>query len=305
MRIVSLLASATQTICELGAGNALVGRSHECDNPAYVRNLPACTRPGFDTSMSSREIDAEVRRRVQAEEPLYYVDSAGIERLKPDILFAQSHCEVCAVTPGDINRSACGLPQSQIVGLQAGDLEGIFADIMSIAEAIDRCDEGDALVNKLKQRLARLKAALIHRRCPSLVMIEWTDPVYAMGNWGPELVEFACGNLLIGNPKAYSNTINWSDVCAADPEFLIIAPCGYDLMRTIRELPILAEYPGWQQLRAVRTGNVFFADGNLYFNRSGITAIDTAELIADILHETSFHRPSNRMPSWRGISAFA
>jgi iron complex transport system substrate-binding protein len=136
-----------------------------------------------------------------------------------------------------------------------------------------------------------------------VVLLEWTDPVFAMGNWGPELVEFAGGDLLIGNSKNYSQTINWTDVRAADPEFLIVAPCGYNLERTLQELPVLASYPGWNELRAVRTDNVFFADGNLYFNRSGITAVDTAEMIADILHGTSFFQAVGDGPGWARMSA--
>jgi len=231
-------------------------------------------------------------------EPFYHVDSAIIESLKPDLLLAQAYCEVCAVTPGDVRRSTCGLDESQIVPLQAGSLDGIFADIERIASVLGVSDKGAQLVANLRQRLNDLHDALKSRRRPTVVMLEWTDPVFAMGNWGPELVEYACGELLIGNRKSYSQTIDWSSVREADPEFLIIAPCGYDLERTKRELPVLSNYPGWSELQAVRSGNVFFADGNKYFNRSGITAIDSAEIIADILHGTSFHKSHDGKPAW-------
>jgi iron complex transport system substrate-binding protein len=288
MRIVSLLASATETICELGLGECLVGRSHECDNPHWVRELPACTSPAFDTHMSSGDIDREVRRRMKAREPLYHLDYELMSRLKPDLLIAQAHCEVCAVTPADVKRSAA-LAGTEVLALQAGNLEGIFEDIGRIAETLGRVDEGEQLIARLRLRLNRLESELANRRKPSVVMLEWTDPVFPMSNWGPELVDVAHGDLLLGKPGEYSRAIDWSDVRNADPEYLIVAPCGYSLKRTLEDLPVLNDYPGWQELRAVRERKVVFADGNLYFNRSGITVVDTAEMIADILHGTSYY----------------
>jgi iron complex transport system substrate-binding protein len=305
MRIVSLLASATEIICELGAGDWLVGRSHECDNPPRVRSLPACTSPAFDIHMSSRDIDAEVRRRLRAREPLYYVNSQSIAALKPDLIIAQAHCEVCAVTPGDVERAGCATFGSQILALQAGSLEGIFADIATIAEALGQQEQGRALIARLKNRLAEIENSLVHERQPSLVMLEWTAPVFPMSNWGPELVTFARGNMLLGKPNVHSRAIEWSDVRAADPEFLIVAPCGFNLQRTLKELPVLQSYPGWRDLRAVRENKVFLADGNLYFNRSGITVVNTAEIIADILHGTSFFTSPDGAAYWQSLPATA
>ncbi len=287
MRIVSLLASATEIVCELGAGDWLVGRSHECDSPAWVQSLPSCTRPAFDVHTSSREIDTEVRRRLRAREPLYHVDGERIAALKPQLLIAQEHCEVCAVTPGDVEQ-ACGAFGARVLALQAGNLDGIYGDIGRVAVAIGKQGEGEALIGRLKRRLGELKLGLEGRRRPSVVMVEWTDPVYPMSNWGPELVEAANGDLLLGKPGEHSRAIEWEDVRRADPEFLIIAPCGFGLKRAVEEGAVMERYPGWFELRAVREGKVFFADGNLYFNRSGITVVDTAEMIADILHGTHF-----------------
>jgi iron complex transport system substrate-binding protein len=299
MRIVSLLASATEIVCELGAGDRLVGRSHECDNPSWVRSLPTCTSPSFDTQLSSGEIDAEVRRLLRAHEPLYHVNQEIIATLKPDLLIAQAHCEVCAVTPGDVERSGCDLVGSQILALQAGSLDGIFEDVARVADALGKLAEGQRLISRLKCRLHDLENSLATHRRPSVVMLEWTNPVFPMSNWGPELVEIAQGNLLLGKPREHSRAIDWSDVREADPEFLIVAPCGYNLQRTLEEIPIMESYPGWRGLRAVREGKVVFADGNLYFNRSGITVVDTAEMIADILHGTSFYTAPDRAAYWQ------
>jgi iron complex transport system substrate-binding protein len=187
-----------------------------------------------------------------------------------------------------VKRSAA-LAGTDILAIQAGNLEGIFEDIGRIAGTLGRADEGEQLIARLRCRLNRLENELANRRKPSVVMLEWTDPVFPMSNWGPELVDVAHGDLLLGKPGEYSRAIEWSDVRKADPEYLIVAPCGYSLKRTLEDLPILNDYPGWQELRAVRERKVVFADGNLYFNRSGITAVDTAEMIADILHGTSYY----------------
>lgn len=292
MRIVSLLASGTEIVCALGAGDSLVGRSHECDNPASVKSLPACSEPAFDITLSSREIDAEVRRRLRAGEPLYTIHIDLIRELTPDLVIAQSHCEVCAVTPGDVERGG-RIPGATILGLSAGTVEEIFETIRSIADAIGVDQRGHELVCQQRQRLASVRRAVAGRRRPSVAVLEWTDPIFPMGNWGPELVDAAGGELVIGNRGQHSHAVPSEQLRAADPEFLIVAPCGFDLQRTILELPVLERYPWWNELRAVKAGKVALADGNLFFNRSGITITQTAEIIAEIVHgpgEVSYDR---------------
>jgi len=289
MRIVSLLASGTEIVCALGAGDELVGRSHECDNPPWVRRLPTCTRPAFDIEMSSRDIDTEVRRRLKEKLPLFHIDLQQMQALKPDLLITQAHCEVCAVTPGDVERSGCDIIASQVLALQAGTLEGIYDDITSVAEAIKQADAGSALVQRMKDRADFVHDQVRSRAAPSIVVLEWTDPVFPMSNWGPELVEIANGRLALGKPGQHSRAIEWSDVREADPEFLIIAPCGFNLERAQREVSAMRQYAGWSELRAARDNKIICADGNLYFNRSGTTIIETAEILADILHGTRLH----------------
>ena len=287
MRVVSLLASATEIICALDAGDTLVGRSHECDNPEWVRSLPACTRPAFDINVSSGEIDAEVRRRIAANEPLYHVDRDLIERLQPDLLLTQVHCEVCAVTPGDIQRSGCDVLASQVLALSAGSVGGIFEGVRSIAGALGKLEAGDALVIRMKHDIQKVTTSVARMKSPTVVMLEWTDPIFAMGNWGPELVEAANGQLLLGERGEMSHAISWDAVRTADPDCLIVAPCGFTLGRALEEIPSLEGLPGWFDLKAVRSGRAAFADGNKYFNRSGTTIVETTEIIAEILHGSS------------------
>ena len=284
MRVISLLASGTEIVCALGAGDALVGRSHECDNPEWVSKLPACTRSAFDVNMSSGEIDAEVRRRLKLHEPLFHVNADLIRELRPHLLITQAHCEVCAVTPDDVEREGCGISSSQVLALSAGTVEGIFNGVMSIARGMDLLPAGEDLVAKMRSGIRAVTDAVRDHPTPTVVMLEWTDPIFSMGNWGPELVEAANGKVLLGEKGQFSTAISWNEVREADPDILIIAPCGYDLARTVRELPLLEALPGWRQLKSVREGRVALADGNLYFNRSGTTIVDTVEIIAEILH---------------------
>jgi iron complex transport system substrate-binding protein len=283
-RVVSLLGSASEIVCALGAGHLLVGRSHECDNPAWIRSLPQLTEPAFDISMSSREIDAEVRRRLRAGEPLYRIDTKAIRALNPDIVLAQSHCEVCAVTPQDVERSEACLPGARVVPLTASSLTDIFDSMIQVATELHLSDRGKALVASEQERLRQLEAATANRIAPTVAVLEWTDPIFPMGNWGPELVRAAGGALVLGNEGQHSFAVGSELLPEADPEYLVIAPCGFSLERSLRELPVLQRHPWWNDLRAVRNRKVAFADGNLFFNRSGTTVVRTAEIVAEILH---------------------
>jgi iron complex transport system substrate-binding protein len=304
VRIVSLLASATEIVCALGAGEMLVGRSHECDNPEWVRRLPPCSAPAFDVSVSSHEIDAEVRRRFRSGEPLYHINGELIRELRADLLITQSHCEVCAVTPSDVERSGACATAVRQVALSASSLGEIFQGILRISQELGLGERGEVLVRRERERLDTVKEKTQRFRRPTVVMLEWTDPLFSMGNWGPELVEIANGDLLLGEKGKYSAAIPTEQLREADPEYLIVAPCGFNLERSLQEQAVLERYPWWPELQAVRQGNVAFADGNLLFNRSGMTVSQTAEVIAEILHGVSFGRRTEGV-CWRWIETVA
>lgn len=294
MRVVSLLASGTEIVCAIGAGEALVGRSHECDNPAWVRRLPACTGPAFDIAVPSREIDAEVRRRLKASEPLYHVDADLIRSLEPDLLITQIHCEVCAVTPADVTRAGCSVLTDQVVALSAGSVAEIYDGVRSVANAMGETAAGEALIIDMQRRIDAVTAAVRGRPVPAVVLLEWTDPIFASGNWAPELIEAAGGRPLLGEKGQHSAAIAWARVLDADPDYLIVAPCGFDLERTLQEVSFLETLPNWFDLTCVKRGHVAFADGNKYFNRSGTTIVETVEILADILH------PDRSTSRWHG-----
>lgn len=284
-RIVSLLASGTELVCALGLGDRLVGRSHECDFPAWVRRLPEVSCPTFDISGSSREIDERVRTRLQTGKPLYAVDEAKLLELAPELLITQTHCEVCAVSPADLAHQApAKLDRSPIVALSGGTLEHILSGFVEVATALGRAEAGAALVFALRQKLALLEQRVHGLPRPRVVCLEWIEPLFAMGNWGPELVALAGGDNLLGNIGAHSTTVPFQAVLEADPEVLIVAPCGFSLARAKAEMHIIQSLPGFSTLRAAKAGRVYVADGNLYFNRSSPSLFDTPEMLAEMLH---------------------
>lgn len=299
MRIVSLLSGATELVCALGAGDELVGRSHECDWPEWVRSLPCCTAPTFDVTGSSVEIDQRVRELLREAKPLYRVDGDRLHALRPDVVITQAHCDVCAVGPADVARDAAA-EVPRILDLTAATVEQMFDAFMHVARGIGREERGITLVKRYRDRLDDIAGSVVNEPRRTIECIEWIDPVFPMANWSPQLVELAGGITRLGRPGVHSAATPWERVLQSDPEFLLIAPCGFGIPRTRSELPTLAANPGWNDLRAVRTGRVFLADGNRYFNRSGPSVIETTEILAEILNP---HRspPRHEGSAWERL----
>ena len=238
-------------MCALGLGERLVARSHECDFPAWVKRLPAVSRPTFDIGGTSADIDARVRERLRAGAPLYEVDDGLLASLAPDVIVTQTHCEVCAVSPGDL---AHGRPPTlerrQVVALESGTIDGILDGFQNVAGVLGAADAGRALVAGIRARLAALaeRARALPGPRPTVACLEWIDPVFAMGNWGPELIALAGGVCALGTAGAHSTTLPWQALRDADPDVIVVAPCGFGVERTLAEMPTLAAQPGWGEL---------------------------------------------------------
>jgi iron complex transport system substrate-binding protein len=298
-RIVSLLASGTELVCALGAGDRLVGRSHECDYPQWVERLPSLSRPTFDIEGSSLQIDERVRTRLREGAPLYEVDEAALRALAPDVILTQTHCEVCAVSPSQLAHGAKpSLVREPVVALQSGTLEGILDGFRAVARVLGCEAEGEALIGGIRAELDTISSATRDLPHPSVVCLEWIDPPFPMGNWGPELVERAGGSNVLGAAGHHSTAVGWDEVRKADPEVLVVAPCGFGMQRTVGEMRTLAQREGWRDMRAVREGRVFVAGGNVYFNRSGPKMFETARLLAEMLHPERFP-PGHENVAWR------
>jgi iron complex transport system substrate-binding protein len=291
MRIVSLLASATEIVHALGLEDQLVARSHECDWPPSITHLPQASKPSFVVTGSSRAIDLAVKERVAMALSIYEVDAELLRGLKPDIILTQTQCQVCAVTPGDVARALCQLTEqpAHIVSLEPNRLGDVWEDIRRVAAACGVSERGEQVIERLRRRVLAIamKAGPLEPK-PTVATIEWIEPLMTAGNWMPELVELAGGVSLFGEAGKHSPGLEWHDVVAHDPDVLLVSPCGFGIPRTQQELALLEARAGWSELRAVREGRVFVADGNAYFHRPGPRLVESLEILAEILHPSSF-----------------
>jgi iron complex transport system substrate-binding protein len=290
LRIASLLPSTTEIACGLGFLPNLVGRSHECDFPAEVTNLPVCTAPKCSLDGPSREIDRRVRSLVAEGLSVYRVDAELLRELSPDVILTQSQCEVCAASFEDVEAAVCGwlgaLPQ--IVSLAPATLADVIGDVQRVADALGAPERGGELRRALEQRMAGIAEKSAGAKRPTVACVEWTDPLMTAGNWMPELVAHAGGENLFGEAGKHSPVMDWEELRRADPEVIVALPCGFDLARTRREMEPLVVRTGWQELRAVRAGRVYLTDGNAYFNRPGPRIAESLEVLAEILHPELF-----------------
>lgn len=281
MRIVSLIASATEITCALGLREALVGRSHECDSPTDVVRLPALTAATFDTGLPSLRIDTTVKDLVRDGLAVYHVDRETLRALRPDVILTQDQCEVCAASLKDVEAAVCdwvGQPV-RILSLRPNSLADIWADIRRVGAALGVAPAAEALVEGLKARIA----ACGRPRAPiKVACIEWIDPVMTAGHWIPELIEAVGARSLLADAGGPSPYVTLAELAAADPDLIVISPCGFDVARSLAEMPALAVQDAWRDLRAVREGRVAVADGNKYFNRPSPSVAETAEILADI-----------------------
>src|SRR5436305_2731470 len=296
MRIISLLASATEMIAALGCLDQLVGRSHECDYPAEVRALPVVSTVEIDITATSAEIDAQVKQRTQrqyeAEDPalkalsIYAIDVTKLQELHPDVIITQTQCEVCAVSERDVTQAIAQLTdlEPRIVSLCPYRLQDIWEDILRVGVVLDKRDQAQALVENCQQRLTALATRTsAFGSKPRVAILEWLDALMATGNWTPELVAYAGGENIFGEIGRHSTWLTWQELQAADSDVIILAPCGYSIERTLLDVPILQKHPAWATLKAVRDGRVFAIDGNQYLNRSGPRLVESAELLAYVI----------------------
>ncbi|MBS1960932.1 MAG: cobalamin-binding protein [Bdellovibrionales bacterium] len=313
MKVLSLIASATEIVAALGAESMLVGRSHECDFPAAVTKLPQVTVPSFPTGGSSAEIDREVKSRVRDALSIYEVDREKLRALAPDVILTQTQCEVCAVSLKDVERALAGEAgfSGTLVSLTPNSLADVHEDIRRVARAIGLEPRGDRLVAELKGKfsaISRIADRLNQGRTrPRVAIVEWIEPLMAAGNWMPELVFAAGGENLFGEAGKHSPSMTFDDLVAKDPDVVIVAPCGFGLARTRKELHLLTEEPRFRGLRAFREGRVAIADGNQYFNRPGPRTLGALEILAEILYpgKFEFERPplADGSPGWERVTS--
>ncbi len=305
LRIISLLPSATEIVACLGLTEALVGRSHECDYPPEVQHLPICTEARLNTDNKSGQIDADVQTLLQGALSIYGIKTDVIEQLQPTHIVTQDQCDVCAVSLTEVEKAAAQLihSQPQIISLQPNLLSEVWADIKRVARAVGV--ESRPVLEAKQTRIeaiAQKTKVLPEDGLPTVVALEWTDPLMAAGNWIPELIEIAGGKSLLSVRGQHSPYLSWEDLREADPDAIIIMPCGFDLKRTYRESQILTQHPNWSNFKAVKNCQVCITDGNAYFNRPGPRLVDSLEILAEILHPELFDF-SYRGKSWKPLES--
>ncbi|EMI56517.1 periplasmic binding protein [Rhodopirellula sallentina SM41] len=282
----------------MGLRDQLVGVTHECDYPADVVELPKVTKTLIPVDATSREIDGLVRERMKTKAALYSLDMDVLTRLNPDLIVTQALCDVCAVAEDEVRDAACSLPHSpRVINLEPSCLDDVMDCIMRVGDAADARQTAVDYVGQLKERVRRVadRSMGITDR-PSVMMLEWIDPPFSAGHWSPELVEIAGGREAIGQAGERSVTTPWQQVVDADPDVVVIACCGYDVERTLQDVPILRDYPGWDSLSCVRSDRVSIVDGSAYFSRPGPRLIDSLEILAHALHP-EFHPLPDGLPA--------
>ncbi|WP_414620632.1 cobalamin-binding protein [Calothrix sp. CCY 0018] len=291
IRIVSLIPSGTEILAALGLTDAIVGRSHECDFPSQIRNLPACTQARLNSNAASGEIHNKVNDLLQSALSIYQIKTDLLHQLQPTHIVTQDQCDVCAVSFGEVENALKSLTNTspQVISLQPDILKDVWNDIARIAEVfdVDSAQVLENLQNRVKTIVDKTQA-LSPTEIPSIACIEWTEPLMSASNWIPELVTYAGGKPLFSSTGKPSEILKWQDFVNSNPDVIIFMPCGFDLKRTRTEANSLTQKPEWEKLRAVQNNQVYITDGNAYFNRPGPRLADSLEILAEIIHPEIF-----------------
>jgi iron complex transport system substrate-binding protein len=287
MRIVSLVPHATELLFALGLGPEVVGVTHECDHPSAALKLPHVTRDVLPSGLSAGEIDAAVRERTLEGEAIYELDRQTLAALAPDLIVTQALCPVCAVSYEEVAEIAKTLPgRPEVIALDPKTLGETLGDVRTIAQATGRRDEGVEMIQSSAGRIDRVKLAVRAQPRPRVAALEWLDPVFVAGHWTPQLIELAGGEDVLGLPGEPSLTVSQGTVAAAQPEVVVVMPCGYNAQRAAEEASTFAE-----QLAALGARRVVAVDASSYFSRPGPRLTDGVELLAHILHPDRVPRP--------------
>jgi iron complex transport system substrate-binding protein len=276
-RIVSFLPAGTEIVHALGAGDELVGRSHECDFPASVERLPVVSKPTIQLDgESAGGIDRAVAERLGTGESLYAIDEKLLEELRPDVILTQNLCRVCAPSGDELTRAVRKFSvQPEVLFLTPRSLAEIDENIMAVGKAIDREREASALVIDNRRRVGAVSVAVRAAPRRKVTFLEWTEPLFCAGHWVPELIELAGGTDALGKAGADSIRIEWPDVLQQAPEVVVVSPCGYRLDESVKLARRLPQVPGT---------DVYAVDANAYFARPGPRVAESVELLAHLFH---------------------
>ncbi|APR82664.1 Putative ABC transporter [Minicystis rosea] len=289
LRIVSLLPSSTEICFALDLGDALVGVSHECDFPPEVRGRPVLTAPKVDPHATSAEIDQQVNALAAAGESVYRIDEERLHALAPDLVLTQGVCEVCAVSLDEVEDAVRrSSPGAHVHALSPSTLEDVIDDVVRVGIAAGVPDRGERVATALRGRLARLRAEVATLPKPKVLLLEWLSPPFIGSHWTPEILRIAGGEPVLGRDGVPAAPVAWERIVEAAPDVVIVAPCGFRIEQSLREMSELARHPAFATLPAAQRGRVVLLDGNAFFNRPGPRLVDSAELAALAMHPDHF-----------------
>lgn len=293
-RIVSFLPAATEIAYAIGAGDEIVGRSHECDYPSDVLKLPVVSRPSLPIgTMNQSEIDAAVASQLASGESLYQVDEKLLEALSPDVVFTQDLCQVCAPSGTELSRALRDLPsQPEVLWLTPRTIEEIEQNILEIGRATGRVLEAESLIADNRERIEKVRSTVAAAKPKRVAFLEWTDPLFCPGHWVPEMIAIAGGADPLGQPGGDSRRITWESVATGSPEIIVVAPCGYGLAQASEAASAVPRTPN---------AKIFAVDANAYFARPGPRVAEGVELLAHLFHPDLFDWPHDTRP-WAAIS---
>jgi iron complex transport system substrate-binding protein len=293
MTICSFLPSSTEILFALGVGEQVAAVTFECDYPPEAVGKPVVVHAAMQSGLTPRQIDDAVRQTAAEGGSLYFVDWPLLEGLAPDLIVAQDLCRVCAISTPALARDLSQLATPpRVLSLSPHSLADVLADIEGVGEAVGRYDAALALTEVLRGRIERVKtraaACATAAARPRVLCLEWLDPLYQGGHWVPEMVALAGGEAVLATAGEKSVRIDWEQVLAADPEIIVLMPCGFHLDETIAQFRALTPPLLWQQLSAVRRGAVYAVAGGDYFSRPGPRLVDGLEILDAILHGDRF-----------------
>lgn len=292
MKIVSLLPSATEIVAALGLAEKLVGRSHECDWPSNLSHLPVLTRPKINPLAEAAVIDRDVRALVEDASSVYKLDADAIRVIAPDVVITQSQCALCAVSLTEVETAlqdwVGGEKPPRLVSLEPMTLADLAEDIEKTGAALGVSREADRLNVDMAEGFAALRAVTSELPRKKVFFMEWTVPLMGAGNWMPETIAAAGGEVVLGQAGEHSPTVTLPEIAAADPDVILVGPCGFSIDRARPEMAALQDNKDWQNLRAVKAGEVFLVNGNHFFNRPGPRLLQSAEIVGEILHPHIF-----------------
>ncbi len=289
-RIISLIPSSTEIVCALGLRENLVGRSHSCDYPNDVVDLPVCTEPRNLPVGSSIDIHNEIMSVLRNALSVYQVHLDTIKGLRPTHIITQSQCEVCAVSTDDLHEALSDYLKTedvQVIDLKPDNIEEVLESFQTVADATDVPKMGNHLIREIRNSFENINdATSVFSDKPKIVFLEWIDPLMAAGNWTTSLIEMAGGTNVFDSVK--NHWIKMDDILNANPNKIMIAPCGFSIEESLENMDFLANSESWNSLEAVKNNEIYICDGSHYFNRPGPRLEDSLKILTEIIHPELF-----------------